>query len=101
MINPRRRAAKLLFWTGTLATPMFGAGVANPALERGFTQNVRPFVDQYCVACHSGATPAAQLDLGSFKTISSVAADLPHWTLLMERLERHEMPPNPTLIGRF
>ena len=74
---------------------MFGAGVANPALERGFTQNVRPFVDQYCVACHSGATPAAQLDLGSFKTISSVAADLPHWTLLMERLERHEMPPNP------
>lgn len=95
MYFPKRRAAKLLFLTGALTASIFGADAASPTLERGFTQNVRPFVDQYCVACHSGATPAAQLDLGSFKTLASVIGDLPHWTLLMERLERHEMPPNP------
>jgi Protein of unknown function (DUF1592)/Protein of unknown function (DUF1588)/Protein of unknown function (DUF1587)/Protein of unknown function (DUF1595)/Protein of unknown function (DUF1585) len=92
---PKSRAAKLLLLTGAMAVSMFGAEVANPVLEGGFAKNVRPFVDQYCIACHSGATPAAQLDLGSYKTLSSVVADFPHWTLLMERLERHEMPPNP------
>ncbi len=57
---------KLLFLAGILAAPMFGAEVVKPVLERGFTQTVRPFVNQYCVGCHSGTTPAAQLDLKSF-----------------------------------
>ncbi|MDP9171340.1 MAG: DUF1592 domain-containing protein [Acidobacteriota bacterium] len=81
---------------GTLLAPaMFGAEVAKPILEHGFTQTVRPFISEYCVGCHSGATPAAQLDLKSFTTLSSVVRDLPHWTLLMERLDRQEMPPKP------
>ena len=95
MMYPQSRAAKLLFLSGILATPMFGAEVANPVLERGFTQTVRPFVNQYCVGCHSGTMPSAQLDLKSFRTLSSVVQDLPHWTLLMERLEHQEMPPKP------
>src|SRR5438105_15112689 len=93
---PHSLTAKLLLLIVILATPaMFGAEVANAVLERGFTQTVRPFVNQYCVGCHSGATPAAQLDLKSFATLSSVVQDLPHWILLMERLDHQEMPPKP------
>ena len=89
------RAAKRGFLIGILATPaLFGAD-APPDLQRGFTQTVRPYLDKYCVACHSGTAPAAQLDLKSFTTMASVAQDMPHWTLLMERLERQEMPPKP------
>jgi Protein of unknown function (DUF1587)./Planctomycete cytochrome C. len=55
---------------------------------------VRPFVNEYCAGCHSGAQPEAQFDLTSFATLSSVLEDLPHWTLLMERLNHREMPPN-------
>ncbi len=95
MIYPHSRAAKLLFLAGSLATLMFGAEVANPVLERGFARSVRPFVNQYCAGCHSGTTPAAQLDLKSFTALSSVVQDLPHWILLMERLEHQEMPPKP------
>lgn len=67
----------------------------DPVLERGFAQSVRPFINQYCVSCHSGTSPAAQLDLKSFTTLSSVVQDLPHWSLLMDRVRRQEMPPNP------
>ncbi len=95
MMDAHGRAAKFLFFAGILATPIFGADPANPVLERGFTQTVRPFIKQYCAGCHSGATPAAQLDLTSFTTLASVVQDLPHWTLLMERLEHQEMPPKP------
>ena len=94
-MHPLRRAANLLFATTILSISAFGAEVANPVLERGFTQTVRPFVNEYCVGCHSGTTPAAQLDLKSFTSLSSVVQDLPHWILLMERLDRQEMPPKP------
>jgi hypothetical protein len=87
------RTARLLILGATLLPSLLAA--TNPALEQGFTQNVRPFLDQYCVACHSGKTPAAQLDLKSFTNVSSVVQDFAHWTLLMERIERQEMPPKP------
>src|SRR3954466_4447479 len=89
------RIAKL-FSAGTiLSTSMFGAEVTNPVLERGFTQTVRPFLNEYCVSCHSGKSPAAQLDLKSVTTLESVVQDFGHWNLLMERIERQEMPPKP------
>src|SRR5450432_1946248 len=95
MIYPKSCAARMLLLTGILATPICGAKVDNAVLERGFTQTVRPFINQYCVGCHRGTTSAAQLDLKSFTTLSAVVQDLSHWTLLMERLEHQEMPPKP------
>jgi hypothetical protein len=70
------------------------APASDRALEREFAQTVRPFVQEYCADCHSGPQPEAQLDLTSFAALSSVLEDLPHWTLLMERLNHQEMPPS-------
>ncbi len=71
------------------------ASAGTSGLERQFTQTVRPLVNQYCVACHSGKTPAAQFDLKSYTSVDMVTADYPRWALVMERLEAKQMPPQP------
>jgi hypothetical protein len=65
------------------------------ALDRGFAQNVRPFVAKYCVGCHSGGAPAAQFDLKSYDTLDSVVRDFPRWNLVLNKLSAGEMPPKP------
>ena len=90
-MNAPRRAASVLFLLGSLVTPaLTGAQKPIPVpetlLEREFVRTVRPFVEEYCAECHSSPDPEAQFDLTSFKSLSSVLEDFPHWTLLMERL---------------
>ncbi len=75
---------------------MSAAGApATPALERQFEQNVRPFVTQYCIQCHSGQMPAAQFDLKAYTTLEMVTRDYPRWALVLEKLTAKEMPPKP------
>lgn len=98
-MNPPSRVASVLFLLGIVLAPA-RTGAQKPApvpdlgLERQFAQVVRPFINEYCAGCHGGAEPEAQFDLRAFATLSSVLADLPHWTLLMERLKDQEMPPD-------
>src|SRR6267154_4250311 len=63
-------------------------------LERRFTQTVRPFINTYCVVCHSGKTPAAQFDLKSFSGLAQVVSDYPHWNTLLDKLNANQMPPS-------
>ena len=95
-MNFHRLAASAVFLLlGTLVAPVLtGAQKPDSALAREFSQTVRPFVDEYCAECHGGPLAEAQFDLTSFTTLSSVLQDLPHWTLLMERLDHDEMPPD-------
>ncbi len=73
--------------------------IAEPAstpatnLDRQFTQVVRPFVTEYCVACHSGNTPAAQFDLSSYTSMDMVVRDHPRWALVIDKLSAKQMPP--------
>jgi hypothetical protein len=79
---------------GCITTPpLRAADVSDAELERGFAQTVRPFLAGYCIACHSGATPAAQFDLRPFTDVAAVVRDYPHWNLLLEKLTAKEMPP--------
>ena len=79
-----------LLLLGCLAVSSIAAA---PDLERTFTQTVKPFLTSYCVACHSGSSPAAQLDLRQYSTLSAVVQDFPRWNLVLEKLSAHEMPP--------
>ncbi len=76
-----------------LAAPLFGG--APTALQQQFEQSVRPFILKNCAGCHSGQMPAAQFDIKSYTSTDMVGADLPRWTLVMERLTAKEMPPKP------
>src|SRR5215210_7938981 len=84
----------LLVLLASAALPTFGAS-AKPTLDQQFEQTVRPFVNKYCVGCHSGKTPAAQFDLKAYTNLEMVTRDYPRWALVMERLEAKNMPPKP------
>lgn len=66
---------------------------ADRNFEQQFTQTVQPFVAQYCITCHSGATSAAQLNLQSYGTVDAVVGDYTRWALVLEKLAAKEMPP--------
>lgn len=78
-----------------LAVGAIPAAAAAPALDRQFEQTVRPFVTKYCIGCHSGKSPAAQLDLKSYTSMETVTRDYPRWAQVLERLSAKEMPPKP------
>jgi Protein of unknown function (DUF1592)/Protein of unknown function (DUF1588)/Protein of unknown function (DUF1587)/Protein of unknown function (DUF1585)/Protein of unknown function (DUF1595) len=75
--------------------PIPAAQAAAPGLRQQFTQTVRPFINRYCMACHSGETPAAQFDLKPYSTMDLVVRDPTRWALVGERLTAKEMPPSP------
>ncbi|HLK65696.1 MAG TPA: DUF1592 domain-containing protein [Bryobacteraceae bacterium] len=71
------------------------AGAATSAVEQQFSHTVRPFIDKYCVGCHSGASAAAQFDLKAYTTVESVVRDHPRWSLVSDKLTAKQMPPSP------
>ena len=81
--------------SGMLAMAALSAAGATPGLDQRFQSTVRPFVMLYCIACHSGQSPAAQFDLKAYTTLVMVTRDLPRWTLVRARLAAGEMPPKP------
>lgn len=62
---------------------------ANDPLQRRFASDVQPFVDRYCVSCHSGKKPKAALDLSRDLAKRGVT----QWEPVLERLQAKEMPP--------
>src|SRR5690349_12652262 len=94
----RRRAftiSRLLLIGSSSISWVHAAERADAALERRFAETVRPFLAGYCIACHGGAAPAAQLDLRSYSDVSAVARDYLRWNLVLEKLTANAMPPKP------
>ena len=54
---------------------------------------MRPFLREYCVACHGERKKEAKLDLGAYTSLAAVAKDHRVWERVSERLEAEEMPP--------
>ncbi|MDR3700311.1 MAG: DUF1592 domain-containing protein [Candidatus Sulfopaludibacter sp.] len=66
---------------------------AAPDLDRQFAQTVRPTLAKYCIGCHSGSSPAAQLDLKSYSSLDAVIRDFARWGQVMDKLTAKQMPP--------
>lgn len=95
-MNPSKNSWARLLRTSILAAVFAAvplACAAGPDLDRRFTQTVRPFVNTYCLGCHSGATPAAQFNLQPYSTLADVVRDYAHWNLVLDKLTSGEMPP--------
>jgi Protein of unknown function (DUF1592)/Protein of unknown function (DUF1588)/Protein of unknown function (DUF1587)/Protein of unknown function (DUF1585)/Protein of unknown function (DUF1595)/Planctomycete cytochrome C len=69
------------------------AYAADTTLDQQFEQTVRPFVTQYCTACHSGAKATAGLDLKTYTSMASAVEDHERWARVREKLMAKEMPP--------
>ena len=87
--------AKALAATGLVAVSGLRSGMAAPTvtLEKRFDTDVKPFLKTYCVACHTGAKPAAQFDLAPYTSLSAVVKDLGHWDHVLSRVSTSTMPP--------
>ena len=78
---------------GCIAAPMNAAAPQVPEATEAFAQTVQPFLKTYCLGCHSGAKPAAELNLGQYATVDSVVQDFSRWNRVLARLSAGEMPP--------
>lgn len=63
-------------------------------LDARFHSTVHPFIATYCVTCHGGKKPKAELDLGAYASMDSIARDPRRWNLIRERIKSGEMPPD-------
>jgi hypothetical protein len=63
------------------------------ALDLGFRDTVRPFLDTYCLGCHGQEKPKGDMNLSVYRTSDAVAGDLARWELVLEQLEAKSMPP--------
>jgi hypothetical protein len=70
-----------------------GDSPKNEKPEEQFATQVRPFVEQHCVSCHSGEKPKGGLDLSRDLTAENVASRPREWGLVLDRLRADEMPP--------
>ena len=86
-------------WSGirlfALGSAAIAVQAADTGLDRQFTETVRPFVTKYCAGCHSGASPAGQLDLRGYATYADVVRDYQRWDTVRQRLTAGTMPPKP------
>jgi hypothetical protein len=88
-ITPLWVCVCLLAWTSTR-----GAEEADlPAIQKGFSDGVRPFLDNYCLACHSTKRHKGDLDLERFSSLEEVLKDPKVWVRVVEQLSLGEMPP--------
>ena len=65
-------------------------------LQEEFRTKVQPFMESHCLKCHDHDEPEAEFDLSRYGTAEAVAADFPHWALVLERLQEDTMPPSKT-----
>lgn len=115
----RRRALFLVFaataasfatgwWAGLSAKSrpqptavVSAAGVAEPAItetaappeDPTFAQKIRPFLQKYCLDCHSEAKAAGGLSLESYTTEAAARKDRKTWVTIEHALASGEMPP--------
>ena len=96
---PRARIRDSYLWIYLLMNLLVLSGVAQAAgsrakdLTQGFTTDVHPFIETYCLSCHDRDTRKAELDLTPFTSVTSVVQEFSHWQLVLERIRNGDMPP--------
>jgi hypothetical protein len=61
--------------------------------EPRFDRDVRTFVRQHCLDCHSSADAQADINLERFDTEEQLRADSKTWERVFDQVRRHHMPP--------
>ncbi len=67
---------------------------ALPKVETAtFEKDITPLVEKYCYECHGDGMHKADIALDKFKSSADVAGDAKTWDLVLDKIHRHEMPP--------
>ena len=62
-------------------------------LQRGWEETVRTFLQDHCIGCHGNDKREGEFDLSPYSTVAHVTKDFATWSLVLQRLEAGEMPP--------
>jgi hypothetical protein len=60
-------------WINEGAKNTTGCSTGCDTLQFKYAANIRPILDNYCIGCHGGATPSANLDFTSYNIVRSQA----------------------------
>src|SRR6187399_2077598 len=64
-----------------------------PATELRYEKDIQPLLTRYCIGCHGGAKPKADLNLEAFRDEASVLKSRRTWKKVHDQLHSDEMPP--------
>src|SRR5262245_42703427 len=62
-------------------------------LDKSYSQQIRPTVQEYCLGCHSTEKHKGDLDLERFVSLQEVLKHPKVWQGVIEQLSLGEMPP--------
>jgi hypothetical protein len=63
-------------------------------LQGDFDKTARPFLQTYCITCHSGERPKGQIDLSTFSTLDSISKEHATWKIILDQISSKDMPPD-------
>lgn len=78
-----------------LLLAVFLPSLCMPCSARGddFARSGIPLLEKYCVGCHGGPRPKADLSFAKFKTTASLLAERKVWQRVLDVVRDGEMPP--------
>src|SRR5262245_27505804 len=70
-----------------------GAGNDRPPDAKPFEDQVRPFLERHCLACHGGEKPKGDFRVDQLSPDFADAAVRERWLAVQKRVRAGEMPP--------
>jgi len=61
--------------------------------EAFFADHLQPFLQKYCIGCHSGEEPKADFALDTYHDTAALRRDRDQWSTVVEYIEAGIMPP--------
>ena len=58
-----------------------------------YVSRIQPLLKTFCFKCHSGETIEADIDLGEFPTVATMARNTKVWLKIRDMLDSRQMPP--------
>ena len=93
MMMFRKMKVAILAAITLLAAAQFTQGASLSSLERDYSKQTQPILQQYCLGCHSTEKHKGDLDLERFTSFSEVMKHPKVWQGVVEQLGLGEMPP--------
>lgn len=78
---------------GVFITASAGAAETDAADSTHFAAQIAPFLNNHCVACHSGDEPEGGIRFDKYRDSANVQTDYELWEKAARLIREHQMPP--------
>src|SRR5437868_1361113 len=72
---------------------VLGLGASGARAADPYQDKVLPFLNTYCVQCHTKQKPSGDFDLTKFTSAAKIVEDFRQWEHVVTFLKKEEMPP--------